>query len=422
MTRRPSRQLRSLRATAFTDPTHRVKALWVLAMLGYGIRIAIWLLSDGSNDIRTWRTFAEIIRDLGLAETYRSQTLFNHPPLMGWWSVVALDIADRRVLTFAQVFKIPSLVAEVITGFLLLTEWTKRGGLSQARQALAVYGLSISCILISAFHGNTDAIYFCLTFASAYLLERGRPLTAGSTLAAAMNVKLIPALLIFPLASRCARWADVRRFLAGSALGVLPFVVAVITFDGEQRSHFVDNVFRYQSNRENWGVELAVRLGYGLTRSFSATLADALQRSGDWYAVHGAAVLFVGSCVFACWHAWWIRGHRGRPFDAYQLAALTFGGFLLLGSGFGVQYVGCIVAPLLAWSIWDGLLVSSMTGLFIGALYARFMVRWLPMASQHEPIPRSFIGFSIIVWITVAAVCVRLGKGVRHARIRGRPV
>jgi hypothetical protein len=378
-----------------------------LALLGYVVRVVVWFLSDGSNDIRTWRLFAQTIRDVGLAETYRSQPLFNHPPIMGWWSLAALKIADGHVLTFAQTFKIPSLVAEVCTGLLLFAAWTRRQRSREASQALAAYALALNCILISAFHGNTDAVYFCLAFASAYLLETGRPFAGGAALAAAVNVKLIPVLFVLPLASRCTSWPQLRRFVAGAALGAVPFAFAIAAFTGEQARHFVDNLFRYQSNRENWGVELGVRLAARFAGRLSAPVADAIQRAGDWYAVHGAAVLFAAVGVFAAWHVW-LRRRRRRAFDAYQLEAWTCGLFLLFGSGFGVQYVGCIVAPLLAWSIWDGVLVASATGVFIGAVYATFMLSWAPMASHHGPIPSSLIGLAIVAWITIAAACLRM--------------
>jgi hypothetical protein len=386
-----------------------------LALLGYVIRIVIWFLSDGSNDIRTWRLFAQTIREAGLAETYRSQPLFNHPPIMGWWSLVALRIADWNVLTFAQAFKIPSLAAEVGTGLLLFAAWTRRGRSREASRALAAYALALNCILISAFHGNTDAVYFCLAFASAYLLESGRPFAAGAALAAAMNVKLIPVLFVLPLASRCTRWPQLRRFVAGAALGAVPFAIAIAAFTGEQARHFIDNLFRYQSNRENWGVALGVRLGVRFAGRFSAPMADAIQRSGDWYAVHGAVVLFAGVGVFAAWHAW-TRWHRSRGFDAYQLEAWTCGLFLLFGSGFGVQYVGCIVAPLLAWSIWDGVAVASATGAFIGAVYVTFMLSWTPMASHHGPIPSSLIGLAVVAWSTIAVACLRMRTTPTSAR------
>jgi hypothetical protein len=150
-----------------------------------------------------------------------------------------------------------------------------------------------------------------------------------------------------------------------------------------------------------------VRLAGEFARRLSAPAADAIQRSGDWYAVHGAVVLLAGVGVFTAWHVW-LRRYRGRAFDAYQLEAWTCGLFLLFGSGFGIQYVGCLVAPLLASSIWDGALVASVTGTFIGAVYLTFMLSWTPMVSHHGPIPESLDALAIAAWIAIAAACLRM--------------
>ena len=55
-------------------------------------------------------------------------------------------------------------------------------------------------ILVSGYHGNTDAVYAMLSLLAVYLLQdRNRPLLAGLALGLAINIKLIPVLLIPPL-------------------------------------------------------------------------------------------------------------------------------------------------------------------------------------------------------------------------------
>jgi hypothetical protein len=243
-----------------------------------------------------------------------------------------------------------------------------------------------------------------------YLLVTGRPGAAGIALGAALNVKLIPVVLILPLASRCSRLRDLWRFLSGAALGAVPFVIALASFESGARLRFIDNIFRYQSNREYWGIELAVRAITRGGRHLSPTVADLAQRAGNWYVVRGSAVLLLATAALAAWHLW-LRKERGRHLDAYQLGALAFGLFLLIGSGFGVQYVICIAAPLLAWSIRDGAVVAWSTGLFILVVYVHFVYSWLPIASEHNLIPGAFSPLGLAAWLTVAASCWRIVSG-----------
>jgi hypothetical protein len=56
----------------------RAWGLFAIGLLGCVLRLALWFVSDGSNDIRTWLMFARSIRGAGLEETYRTLPLFNH--------------------------------------------------------------------------------------------------------------------------------------------------------------------------------------------------------------------------------------------------------------------------------------------------------------------------------------------------------
>jgi hypothetical protein len=384
------------------------EALVVVGAFGYFIRIFLWLVSNGSNDIRTWLGFAQAVDRLGVENTYRTLPLFNHPPLMSLWSWVALRLTDWSGLNFAQAFKLPSLAAEAATGALLVAIWRGRGDEPRARGAFAAYGLSLSCILISSFHGNTDALYFCLALAAAFFLEQGQPFRAGLALAGAVNVKLIPILLVPPLATRCDNWRAMRHFFAGVAVGAVPFLWAIAAFDADARSHFLRNIFLYKSNLEPWGVELAVRWATSEATAFAPALARSIRAFGDWYSRNGSIVLMATILLLSMLHWYRIRIRRERRLDSYELAALTFSLFLLFGSGFGVQYVGAVVAPLLAWNLWAGIAVSTALGLFIGSVYLHFVVSWTPLATAHLPIPDTLAGLSLAAWATLAIAAFSL--------------
>jgi hypothetical protein len=122
----------------------RTKTLIALGLSGYWLRLVLVLVSEGSNDIRTWRNFAVAIRHFGLERTYIAQPLFNHPPLIALWNVLALNLSEMQVLGFGPVFKVPSLLAEVATGILLIAAWKRRKDPQRAFMAFAAYGLSLT--------------------------------------------------------------------------------------------------------------------------------------------------------------------------------------------------------------------------------------------------------------------------------------
>jgi hypothetical protein len=386
------------------DPERLPRLLLALGAFGYVLRVAVWLVSHGSNDIRTWYYFALTIQRFGLADTHVLQPLFNHPPLMGFMSLGALHLAEATSVNFALIFKIPSLVAELVTGLLLYRVCRERGSYLLGCGAFAAYGMSLSCIVISGYHGNTDAIYFCLAFLAATLMEKGSPFWSGVALGASLNIKLIPVLLGLPLASRCRRVRDFIHFGFGCSLGAIPFLWAYGVFSDEVRQAFIRNLFMYRSNLEYWGVELAVRWTVTWTRYWLPGVADAAREFGNWYSVAGGKLLILGSGAIAL--AQFLLSRKLGPgrsfFNAFELTALAFGMFLLFGSGFGVQYVGCIVAPLVACGIYRSLFVSTATGAFITLVYLTFVTIWFPVFSDHNPIPPRWSPWSNLAWFSIA--------------------
>lgn len=401
------------RAIASFVPRERYLHLLLgLGGLGYALRLLLWAVSQGSNDIRTWYYFSLNVALHGLENTYYEQPLFNHPPLMGLWGELALWLSEWSGLGFPLVFKLPSLLAELVTGIAVFGVYQRRGQTEQACKAFAAYGLSLSCIVISAYHGNTDAMYFCLAFLAAVAMERRAPFWSGVLLGASLNVKLIPVLLGVPLASRCTNLKDFWRYLAGASLGAIPFLWALVTFADYSRAAFLENIFMYRSNLEYWGVELVVRWTYRWTFYWLPGFADAVRDFGNWYSVVGGKLLLLGSVALGFWHFRSSRMLRaagrlgaGRTLlDSYQLCTLGFALFLLFGSGFGVQYVGCIVAPLVATSVLSSVLVSTMTGVFITVVYLHFVTEWWPVFSDHHPIPSYFSPWSNLAWFSIAVV------------------
>lgn len=336
---------------------------------------------------------------------------------MGHLSVLALWISEATPLRFRVVLKIPSVAAEAVTAWLLYRIWSERSGPGAGQRAAAAYALALSPIVISGFHGNTDAIYFCLALAAAYLMESKRaPFWAGLAMAGALNVKLIPVVAVLPLWSRCTSLRAAGRYAAGGILGAAPFFWALTTFGADGRRAFLEALLLYRSNLEYWGLELFVRWGHTLLDPVFPPLAVLVRGAGDIYAAYGGEVVMLASAMLAARHVL-LSVREGRPaLDAYQLVFLGFALFLVLGPGFGVQYVGCVIAPLIAVDIRRGVVVATATGVFITTLYAIFMVRWLPAHSLHENLPASITPLALLAWGSViwAAKDLRwplLGRG-----------
>src|SRR5205814_9830382 len=109
---------------------------------------------------------------------------------------------------FPYLFKLAPIAADAVTCWLLWRIWHPRAGAIWAAAAAAIYAWNPVAILISAHHCNTDSIYAMLCLAAVYVIESRRGSVGawfwgGLLLGAAINVKLIPVLLIPPLVILC---------------------------------------------------------------------------------------------------------------------------------------------------------------------------------------------------------------------------
>jgi len=396
------------RATAEVGTRRPGTALLAAGLAGYALRLVLGLVAEGTNDIRAWELFAHEVLARGLEDTYLVRLLFNHPPLMGLWAATALRLAQTTGVRFAVVFKLPGLAGEVGTGLLLWIIWARRGSEARGRRAFAAYGLALASILISGYHGNTDPLYWFFGLLAMYLAQtREAPFLAGVALGAALDVNLIPVLLVVPLATQLGSVRALARCAAGGTLALAPYWLALLTFSPPGVRALVRNLGGYRSNLELWGVELFVRTLSGILAPNAPRLALGLRALGDAYWRHGATILLFAVAAVAVWQ--WRRS-GGQPVG-YRLGALAYGLFLVVGSGFGLQYIGCVIPWLLLLSLEQGLRFATGAGLFIGLVYFHFLYRFWPAASEHLPYPADFILPAFLTWAYLTRIVVRLLRG-----------
>ena len=367
------------------------RRFWLAVILGgAAARLWLWWVSLGCNDVISWNKYAESIAANGLVETYRNIQLFNHPPLMGLYAMQAWWWSGEDLWTFAHLIKIPGLAGEALTLWAL---WRFAGP-----KASAAYAWLPAAILVSGFHGNTDCLYAALVLVAVIAFDRQRYFLAGLLLAAALNVKLLPLVLLPLVFIGSPNRKALLGLTAGLAIGAAPFVVPALSAGHAMYR----NMVLYNSTADNWGL-LAI-LNHGLEIPVLGKLAAAARVA---YLLAGRYVVLAAVTGVAL-----LSKFRSRRPMAEQ-AALGAALFLILTPGFGVQYV-IFVAPLLCLvDMPQALRWGWVSGLFIGVVYWTFRV-----AAAH---PRSFIdsNFPFHAWIIgLAAWGILLHFVWRHRATR----
>jgi hypothetical protein len=357
--------------------------------LALAARCLIVSQSTGSNDARTWEEFANHIAQHGLLATYHDIKDFNHPPLMGWFSWLALQLSRLTHARFISVFKTPVVLVDVASAWLLWLVWRERGERKAARVAV-LFSFNLISLLVSAYHGNTDCVFATLCLASAYAFSREQWAWAGLALGAAINVKIAPLMLLPVFGLMLPSRRALLRFGLGLAPCALPFLVVVARIGPV----FYRNVLAYNSMPYEWGVPLLIESTQGT-----------LPRLATWLSVHyvpNARFVILGAMLLIGLLQRW-----RRQLNAFEAGALALSVFLVLLPGFGIQYLAWVVPLLFAANPRVGLQFSAYGGVFALLIYYLLWTGTRPWFSEFGdffPSPSPLVG--VFAWATLLGYCL----------------
>lgn len=406
--------------TTRTSPFRVLVGLSLLLLTAGGFAARAWISQNslGSNDWEAWQHFGFWIGKRGLLEMYQADPRLNHPPLAALWSMWAKRIAGATGWSFPAVFRLPVIAADLLACVVLALLWKRRSGWLTGLGAAALYAWSPAAVLVGAYHCNTDNIAIALALLAAYLIaERRSFLSAGLALGAAINVKLIPVILIPPLLGLCRDWRDVRRLIGGLAVAALPFLPVLVGAGAA----FYRNALSYNPMADRWGIcFLLEATQYWRYPDWWRGWEDFASDNFDWYHAHARNFILLASAGLGLL-AWLLGRYRrgvGVPWTAYHLSAMTMASFLALTGGFGVQYVVYAAPVLLAANLWSGFFYNLWAGAFLFVIYAHWWTGTRPFYSGFGGpayFPAPLLGL-IAWWILIEFVFRSLFLGMRNTR------
>jgi hypothetical protein len=372
-------------------PPNRDRMWLSLIVVGVLLRLGLASISIGTNDAAAWLRFGDEINQQGLLKTYSTDPDFNHPPLPGYWAALCARIAGDgesplhdSIFTF--VFKLAPIVGDCLAMYVLFLIWRRLRGRSHALGIAAAFALSLDAILVSGFHCNTDSLLIAVCMLSIYLQQdRDRPLLSGMALAGAINIKLIPVLLIPAMVLRSRSWRSAGLLVLGLGAGVLPFIPALLG----ARATFLANVLRYNSMIDRWGINFFLLLDESTW--VPGHRGEAL--STAYYS--WARYLILGLTAL-----WAVVGGIKPRWTLYEMAFVTFAILLLLAPGFGVQYTVLAGVPLFAIRPRWAVVYAALAGFFVGSAYVLYWTGTFPLYSHWGvlfPEPAGTLG--LLTWL-----------------------
>ncbi len=318
--------------------TNRITVLTAV-LVAFAAKAALAVGTIGTNDVISWQLFLrKILADGGLA-LYRDVPDFIHPPFIIHLLTLFGSLEGRGVPLQVSM-RLACSVADAGTAWILYKMATRSGSLIWPTSLLLAI-LSPVSILVSGFHGNTDPIMMLLVAASVYAAEQGTPpWLAGAFLGAAMNIKIVPILLVPSLFF----WFEGARRRLAFATGVAAaFIAGSMPYLALAPKLVLTKVLGYAGTLPSWGWSLVpshLAARAGIARSYDRI---------EHLAVTALLVALLGLSI-------WMNRGRSKPPPMLQCGLVLFI-FLAVCPGFSTQYLDWLV-------VWTVVLSPGLSAAF----------------------------------------------------------
>ena len=189
---------------------------WLLCTAGLFLRLYLASATRGTADADLWTEHAAGVNADGLIGHYERNVLFNHPPFAGYLMAKLWQLADYWRIEFRVLYRSIFSMVDLVNVWLLLRVLESH----RWRYLLAgLYAVAPVALVLSAMHGNTDALVSTCLLLTCLATGARRPLLAGVSIGIGAWIK-VPALLAAPaFGFAFPAWRD-RVYCAGVAVAV----------------------------------------------------------------------------------------------------------------------------------------------------------------------------------------------------------
>lgn len=371
--------------------------LLILILMGFAVRLLISWFSIGTNDAYNIPAFGRYIFENGIFGVYSyfnginvyfggingfQVYLMNHPPLMGLWFSLSIGIGELMDCCFRFVFRLLPILADAGTCYILYKIFSNSDNKIKGLSVAAAYSWCCAAILVSGYHHNTDNVYAFFCLLTAYFVQEKKAFFfAGLALGCAINVKLIPVILIMPLFLLCRNKNDFLKVFIGLSIGAIPYLFGII-FIGDS---FVNNVLGYKGITSFWGVTNL----FSVFNFFNPSVENFYD---FYYCVFIQYIVLILSAALS----WYLK--RKSIFSAYEVLVMPICLFFLLTPAMATQYLVGIIPLLFVANLKQAQNFGYIGGFFILVCYAVNWTGTVPFYSEFSaviPIHAFVIGIPV---------------------------
>ena len=387
------------------------RAILLSALAATVVKIFLALRSSGSLDVFAFNEFLTNIREVGGIGAYYRRGLagnpFTYPPFM-IHAVRGMGIlADATHLPFRFWLRFPSVLADLGNLFLIWKMAERLPALKLTPWGLLLVAVYPGSILISGFHGNTDALMIFFLLLAIYLLTLKRlPWLAGAAFGMALNIKIVP--LVFAPAIFLFL-PDLRTRLKFFGMAMAVVFVASLPYLLQDPLVIWKTVFGHRSLYGKWGW---TRLVVKYLTDIPPPLNGYEELTGVHRIVEATGRYVMFACIAFASFRMNLRRHKPPLFLQCGLIAFMF---LFMTTGFGIQYL----AWLTPWIIVLGARGAGLYYLVSACYITLFYLNMSAAARRVLDLPPVWPGNVYFVaglacWLSVLVALVNCWRLLRN--------
>lgn len=384
--------------------------LLILALAGLARLLpALWLPVGAGYDIESYRLVTDAL--LNGREVYTS-ALGRHPylPFQMYIMGAMAWLSQATGLPYVVAIKLPAVVADVaLTGVIYRIASGTRGRDWAAYLAL-LYALNPVSLLVTAYHGQFEAVTLLLLVTAWWLGEQRRTRSSAAALGFAILNKTWPVVFLPVIFIRLGNRRRIAYALLALAIPVVFATAYLIIFSADPMP-MLRRALTHRGVAGYWGPGAILNPAAAIWTPLQA-LVDALFALRNWLLL--AAVLAA---------LWWTR--RQPALDAFLTLLLSM---FVITVGFGIQWLVWLVpfASLAAEDRW--LRAYSLAAAFMLAVHlyglhmVPFLSEWLAAPAADWLIRLSALpAWGIVVAWTIARLRTARAARPEAVTLREKP-
>ena len=205
--------------------------IFTLLAVGFFLRIAASTFMDGHNDVNLFRNWAETAAN-DFSKFYLNAKSADYPPLYIYVLALIGKIGTISYFKtyFVLILKIPSIIADVVTAYLIYKLGKKYFKSEIGILLSAFYIFNPAIFIDSTFWGQVDSIFTLMIVIAVFLLSEKKIATSSAVFAAAILMKPQGIIFLPILFFELVRKINLKIFMKSAISALITAVIIILPF------------------------------------------------------------------------------------------------------------------------------------------------------------------------------------------------